>query len=235
MEPVHHPHRHGRAAAPLNVDTDQIIPAVYLKRVTRTGFEDGLFARLARGPGLRAQPTRRTRAPRSWSPGPDFGTGSSREHAVWALQDYGFRVVISSRFGDIFRGNALKGGLLTAAGRSRRTSSALLGGARGRPGHRGDRRPGVADRPWATGDARVGAFDIDDYSRWRLMEGLDDIGLTLRHEDEIAAFEAAPTGLDADHCLTRPPRKLIEGGSKLPLRHNGKRACRCLSRAPFSA
>jgi 3-isopropylmalate/(R)-2-methylmalate dehydratase small subunit len=172
-----------------NVDTDQIIPAVYLKRVTRTGFEDGLFAAWRNDPGfvLNAEPYR---AGSVLVAGPDFGTGSSREHAVWALKDYGFRVVVSSRFADIFRGNAGKQGLLVAT----------------------VDQPGV-ERLWAALEAAPGTevsvdlaartvrcadltvpFAIDDYTRWRLMEGLDDIGLTLKHADQVAAFEAGRAG-----------------------------------------
>jgi len=172
-----------------DVDTDQIIPAEYLKRVTRTGFEDGLFAAwrnddsfvlnnpvYAAGSVLVA--------------GPNFGTGSSREHAVWALQNYGFKAVLSPRFGDIFRGNSGKAGLLT-----------------------GQLDEKVVQRLWDYLDANAGAtitvdlesrtvragngpdaiedsFDIDDYTRWRLLEGLDDIGITLGHEPDIAAYEA---------------------------------------------
>jgi 3-isopropylmalate/(R)-2-methylmalate dehydratase small subunit len=172
-----------------DVDTDQIIPAEYLKRVTRTGFEDGLFAAwrnedsfvlnnpvYAAGSVLVA--------------GPNFGTGSSREHAVWALQNYGFKAVLSPRFGDIFRGNSGKSGLLT-----------------------GQVDEKVVQRLWDYLDANAGAtitvdlesrtvragngpdaiedsFDIDDYTRWRLLEGLDDIGITLGHEPDIAAYEA---------------------------------------------
>ena len=173
-----------------NVDTDQIIPAVYLKRVTRTGFEDGLFS------AWRNDPTFVLNHPAFDEgsvlvAGPDFGTGSSREHAVWALLDYGFRVVISPRFGDIFRGNSGKGGLLAAqvdAGRRR----AAVEAAGERAGHRADRRPAGED---GAGRGPHGdGFEIDDYTRWRLLEGLDDIGLTLRHADEIATFEARRPG-----------------------------------------
>jgi len=178
---------HTGRALPLrrsNVDTDQIIPAVYLKRVTRTGFEDGLFA------AWRADPEFVLNKPEYAGAdvlvaGPDFGTGSSREHAVWALQNYGFKAVISPRFADIFRGNSLKGGLLTV----------LIG-------------EGDVEALWLAIEADptlpvtvdlvarevryadvVLPFDIDDYTRWRLMEGLDDIGLTLRHADDVASFE----------------------------------------------
>jgi len=178
---------HTGRALPLrrsNVDTDQIIPAVYLKRVTRTGFEDGLFA------AWRADPEFVLNKPEYAGAdvlvaGPDFGTGSSREHAVWALQNYGFKAVISPRFADIFRGNSLKGGLLTV----------LIGEA-------------DVEALWLAIEADptlpvtvdlvarevryagvVLPFEIDDYTRWRLMEGLDDIGLTLRHADDVASFE----------------------------------------------
>ena len=129
---------HTGIAVPLkrsNVDTDQIIPAVFLKRVTKTGFEDALFAALAPGPRVRPQPARVRRAPAILVAGPDFGTGSSREHAVWALRDFGFDVVLSPRFGDIFRGNSGKQGLLAAQSSPRRTSSALWAADRGRPGN----------------------------------------------------------------------------------------------------
>ncbi|MFC7493432.1 MULTISPECIES: 3-isopropylmalate dehydratase small subunit [unclassified Nocardioides] len=172
-----------------DVDTDQIIPAEYLKRVTRTGFEDGLFAAWRNDSAFvlnRAEYAAGT----VLVAGPNFGTGSSREHAVWALQNYGFKVVISPRFGDIFRGNSGKAGLLAA---------------------RVDDK--VVQRLWEYLEENVGAtvtvdleartvragegpdaiedsFDIDDYTRWRLLEGLDDIGITLSHDDQIAAFEA---------------------------------------------
>ncbi|WP_433057376.1 3-isopropylmalate dehydratase small subunit [Dactylosporangium sp. CS-033363] len=178
---------HTGTAVPLrrsNVDTDQIIPAVYLKRVTRTGFADGLFN------AWRSDPEFVLNNPvyegaSILVTGPEFGTGSSREHAVWALQDYGFRAVVAPRFGDIFRGNALKGGLLPVE----------LGSEN-------------IEKLWAAIEAdpklevtvdlqarqlRAGAdewdFPLDDFSRWRLLEGLDDIGLTLRHADAITAFE----------------------------------------------
>ncbi|WP_299570788.1 3-isopropylmalate dehydratase small subunit [uncultured Williamsia sp.] len=168
-----------------NVDTDQIIPAVYLKRVTRTGFEDGLFAAWRNDPDfiLNNEP---------WSrgsvlvAGPDFGTGSSREHAVWALSDFGFRVVISSRFADIFRGNAGKAGLVAAE--VEQSDVELIW-------KRLEEAPGteitvsLEDRTVTVGDLVV-RFGIDDYTRWRLMEGLDDIGLTLRQVEAISEFEA---------------------------------------------
>ncbi|KAF0835918.1 3-isopropylmalate dehydratase small subunit [Nocardia caishijiensis] len=167
-----------------NVDTDQIIPAVYLKRVTRTGFEDGLFA------GWRADPEfiLNIEPYRSGSvlvAGPDFGTGSSREHAVWALSDYGFRVVISSRFADIFRGNAGKGGLL-AAQMSQNDVEMLWKLIEEQPGL--ELVVDLSARTVTAGTI-VLPFDIDDYTRWRLLEGLDDIGLTLRQGDAITDFE----------------------------------------------
>ena len=169
-----------------NVDTDQIIPAVYLKRVTRTGFEDGLFSAWRKDPSF----VLNTEAYRDGSvlvAGPDFGTGSSREHAVWALMDYGFRVVISSRFADIFRGNSGKAGLLTA--QVEQGDVELLWKYL-------DNEPGaqitvdLGSRTIHAGELVV-PFAVDDYIRWRLMEGLDDISLTLRHEDDIEAFEDA--------------------------------------------
>ena len=168
-----------------NVDTDQIIPAVYLKRVTRTGFEDGLFAAWRNDPAFVLNQD----AYRGGSvlvAGPDFGTGSSREHAVWALKDYGFTAVLSSRFADIFRGNSGKQGLLTgqvAQDDIERIWTAL------------EASPGLqitvdlAARTATAGDLVI-PFEVDDYTRWRLMEGLDDVGLTLKHVDEIDAFEA---------------------------------------------
>ncbi|MBB1033800.1 3-isopropylmalate dehydratase small subunit [Dietzia sp. CQ4] len=185
MEPIT---THTGIGAPLhrsNVDTDQIIPAEYLKRVTRTGFEDGLFSSwranepdfvLNRAPYDRASVL---------VAGPDFGTGSSREHAVWALKDFGFRVVISSRFADIFRGNSGKSGLVAAQVEQQNVE--LLWKIM-------DERPGLeltvdlGTRTVTAGDVTV-PFEIDDYTRWRLMEGLDDIGLTLRQADAIAEFE----------------------------------------------
>ncbi|MCW2631443.1 MAG: 3-isopropylmalate dehydratase small subunit [Pseudonocardia sp.] len=168
-----------------NVDTDQIIPAVYLKRITRTGFADGLFAAWRNDPEfvLNLEPYRGASV---LVAGPDFGTGSSREHAVWALADAGFRVVISSRFGDIFRGNSGKQGLLTAE--CTQADVELLWKAL-------ETEPGTSvtvdlqERRITCRDIEVG-FEIDDYTRWRLIEGLDDIALTMRHVDEIDAFEA---------------------------------------------
>jgi 3-isopropylmalate/(R)-2-methylmalate dehydratase small subunit len=180
---------HTGTALPLrrsNVDTDQIIPAEYLKRITRHGYEDALFAK------WREDPTFVLNAPEHVGAtilvaGPDFGTGSSREHAVWALQDYGFRVVLSSRFADIFRGNSGKIGLLTAVV-DEDVVQAIWAAVQADPA-----TPVTVDlesRTVAVGE-RVAPFEVDDYVRWRLMEGLDDIGLTLRHADDIAAFEAA--------------------------------------------
>jgi 3-isopropylmalate/(R)-2-methylmalate dehydratase small subunit len=178
---------HTGTALPLrrsNVDTDQIIPAEYLKRVTKTGFADGLFN------AWRADPDFVLNNPAYAGAsiliaGPEFGTGSSREHAVWALRDGGFRAVIAPRFGDIFRGNALKGGLLPV-----------------------ELEPAAVDALWVAveadpalpvtvdlearevrADGHSWAFHLDDFSRWRLLEGLDDIGLTLRHEELIGAYE----------------------------------------------
>ncbi|MEV7694717.1 3-isopropylmalate dehydratase small subunit [Microbacterium sp. NPDC089189] len=179
---------HTGVAAPLRrsaVDTDQIIPAVYLKRVTKTGFEDALFANWRQDPDfILNQPTFSSAS--VLVAGPDFGTGSSREHAVWALRDYGFRVVLSTKFADIFRGNAGKQGLVTGIV-SEPDLEALWAAI--------DAQPGVEftvdldRRDVSVGDIRV-PFEIDDYTRWRLLEGLDDIGLTLRNEDKIAAYEA---------------------------------------------
>ena len=185
MEPFR---THTGIAVPLrrsNVDTDQIIPAVYLKRVTRTGFEDGLFA------GWRTDPNFVLNvAPFSNGSvlvaGPDFGTGSSREHAVWALMDYGFRVVISSRFADIFRGNAGKAGLL-AAEVAQSDVELLWKLIEQHPGL--EITVNLQDRTVSAATVVV-PFTIDDYTAWRLLEGLDDIGLTLRKLDKIEEFEA---------------------------------------------
>ena len=182
-------HTHTGIGVPLrrsNVDTDQIIPAVYLKRVTRTGFEDGLFAAWRTDPGfiLNLSPFDKGSV---LVAGPDFGTGSSREHAVWALMDYGFRVVISPRFADIFRGNAGKAGLL-AAQVSQDDVELLWKLIEQSPGL--EITVNLQDRTITAGTAVV-PFTIDDYTAWRLLEGLDDIGLTLRKRDEIEAFEAS--------------------------------------------
>jgi 3-isopropylmalate/(R)-2-methylmalate dehydratase small subunit len=179
---------HTGVAVPLrrsNVDTDQIIPAVYLKRVTRTGFEDGLFAAWRNDPAfVLNDPVYATGS--VLVAGPDFGTGSSREHAVWALQNYGFKVVIGSRFGDIFRGNSGKAGLLVATV-DQDIVEKLWEIAESEPGI-----TFTVDLNHRTIEAadNVFTFTIDDYTRHRLLEGLDDIGLTLTHADEIAAFEA---------------------------------------------
>lgn len=168
-----------------NVDTDQIIPAVYLKRVTRTGFEDGLFAGWRTDPNfvLNLSPFDKGSV---LVAGPDFGTGSSREHAVWALMDYGFRVVISSRFADIFRGNAGKAGLL-AAEVAQSDVELLWKLIEQNPGL--EITVNLQDRTVAAGTVVV-PFEVDDYTAWRLLEGLDDIGLTLRKLDQIVEFEA---------------------------------------------
>ena len=179
---------HTGIAVPLrnsNVDTDQIIPAVYLKRVTRTGFEDGLFAAWRGDPGF----VLNNSAYASGSvliAGPDFGTGSSREHAVWALQNYGFKVVIGSRFGDIFRSNSGKAGLLVALV-PQETVEELWAFAESQPG--AEVTVDLASGTITAGE-QVFDFSIDDYTRHRLLEGLDDIGLTLQHADAIAAYEA---------------------------------------------
>jgi 3-isopropylmalate/(R)-2-methylmalate dehydratase small subunit len=167
-----------------NVDTDQIIPAVYLKRVSRTGFEDGLFAawRADEHFVLNLGPFR---AGSVLVAGPDFGTGSSREHAVWALSDYGFRVVVSARFADIFRGNAGKQGLL-AAECAQSDVEQLWKLLETEPGT--EVTVDLQDKTVRAKDF-VAPFHIDDYTRWRLLEGLDDIALTLRHEDAIGTFE----------------------------------------------
>ncbi|MET0190291.1 MAG: 3-isopropylmalate dehydratase small subunit [Pseudonocardia sediminis] len=168
-----------------NVDTDQIIPAVYLKRVTRTGFEDGLFSAWRNDPSfiLTQEPFTRGSV---LVAGADFGTGSSREHAVWALMDYGFRVVISSRFADIFRGNSSKGGLV-AAEVAQPDVELLWKLLENEPGT--EVTVDLQEKTVQAKDITV-PFDIDDYARWRLLEGLDDIGLTLRQADAIDAFEA---------------------------------------------
>jgi 3-isopropylmalate/(R)-2-methylmalate dehydratase small subunit len=167
-----------------NVDTDQIIPAVFLKRVTKTGFEDALFYQWRQDPAFELNDPTYAGASVLVA-GHDFGTGSSREHAVWALRDYGFRVVLSTRFGDIFRGNSGKQGLV--AGTVTEADLEKLWGAL-------DDNPGIAvtvdlvAKKASIGDLAV-PFDIDDYTRWRLLEGLDDIALTLRDEERIAEFE----------------------------------------------
>ena len=179
--------KHTGSGVPLrrsNVDTDQIIPAVYLKRVTRSGFEDGLFNAWRNDPEFVLNQEAYKKGTVLVA-GVDFGTGSSREHAVWALQNYGFKAVISSRFADIFRGNSLKGGLLTviidqsdveniwAAIEADPTTQITVD----------------LDTRTVSYNSTVLPFEIDDYTRWRLMEGLDDIGLTLKETDSIDSFE----------------------------------------------
>jgi 3-isopropylmalate/(R)-2-methylmalate dehydratase small subunit len=179
--------RHTGVGVPLrrsDVDTDQIIPAVYLKRVSRTGFQDGLFAAW-RGHEDFVLNDEAYRNGSVLVAGPDFGTGSSREHAVWALLDYGFRVVISPRFGDIFRGNAGKQGLL-AAQCERVDVESLWKLLETEPGT--EVTVDLTEQTVQAKDLTV-AFTIDRYTRWRLLEGLDDIALSLRHAEEIDAFE----------------------------------------------
>ena len=179
---------HTGIAAPLKrsaVDTDQIIPAVYLKRVTKTGFEDALFY------GWRQDPEFVLNRPefqgaRVLVAGADFGTGSSREHAVWALRDFGFDVVLSPRFGDIFRGNSGKQGLL-AAQISEEDVEKIWAAIDANPGI--EATVDLVERTVTVGDLQL-PFEVDDYTRWRLLEGLDDIGLTLRDEALITEFEA---------------------------------------------
>ena len=183
---------HTGVAMPLrrsNVDTDQIIPAVYLKRVTRAGFEDGLFAAWRNDPSFVLNRPEYAEASVLVA-GPDFGTGSSREHAVWALQNHGFRVVLSSRVADIFRSNAGKAGLLAAQVDEKVVQ---------RIWDHLDQHPGATltvdleSRTLRAGDgpdAIEDSFDIDDYTRWRLLEGLDDVGITLSHAEDIDAYEA---------------------------------------------
>ena len=167
------------------VDTDQIIPAKFLKRITKTGYDDALFYEWRQDPSfiLNTEPYQNGRV---LVTGPDFGTGSSREHAVWALRDFGFGAVISSRFGDIFRGNAGKQGLVTAVV-PQEVVERIWAELEAHPGT--EVAVDVAEREVTCG-AVTAPFEIDEYTRWRLMEGLDDIGLTLRHEDAITAFEA---------------------------------------------
>ena len=185
MEPII---KHTGIGVPLrssSVDTDQIIPAVYLKRVTKTGFDDALFANWRKDPefNLNQEPYKHGSV---LVAGPDFGTGSSREHAVWALRDYGFKVVISARFADIFRGNSGKQGLVTA--QVAQDDIELIWKAL-------EHEPGTEitvdlESKTVTVGALVVPFEIDDYVRWRLMEGLDDIGLTLQNLEAIEAYEA---------------------------------------------
>lgn len=179
--------KHTGTAVPLrrsNVDTDQIIPAVYLKRVTRSGFEDGLFSAWRSDPDFVLNKPEFAQGTILVA-GVDFGTGSSREHAVWALQNYGFKAVISSRFADIFRGNSLKGGLLTVI--LPQDEIEMLWSAI-------ETNPQTEvtvdlESKSVSYNGNTIAFALDDYTRWRLMEGLDDIGLTLRHTDAVRDFE----------------------------------------------
>ena len=180
---------HTGTALPLrrsNVDTDQIIPAVYLKRVTKTGFEDGLFAAWRNDPNFVLNQPQYAGATILVA-GPDFGTGSSREHAVWALQNYGFKVIVGSRFGDIFRGNSGKSGLLIAVV-EQKIVEVIWDLVEANPAV-----PLTVDlvEQRITGRDFNTEFEIDPYTRWRLLEGLDDIGLTMRHAAEIEAFERA--------------------------------------------
>ena len=185
--------KHTGRAVPLrrsNVDTDQIIPAVYLKRITRSGFEDGLFAAWRSDPEFVLNQHEYEGATILIA-GVDFGTGSSREHAVWALQNYGFKVVFSSRFADIFRGNSLKAGLLTVI-LPESEIEALWEVTEREPSTEitvdlESRTVAYLD---STGAERRIPFEMDDFTRWRLMEGLDDIGLTLRHTEMVTDFEA---------------------------------------------
>ncbi|MEY4067187.1 MAG: hypothetical protein RLZ69_506 [Actinomycetota bacterium] len=168
-----------------NVDTDQIIPAVYLKRITKTGYDDALFAAWRGEPDfiLNQEPYK---AGQVLIAGPDFGTGSSREHAVWALRDYGFKAVFSSKFADIFRGNSGKQGLLAGVISDADTEK-LWAAVEAQPGI--GATVDLQNRTVSVGSLSV-PFEIDDYTRWRLLEGLDDIGLTLQNEQAIADFEA---------------------------------------------
>jgi 3-isopropylmalate/(R)-2-methylmalate dehydratase small subunit len=168
-----------------NVDTDQIIPAVFLRRVSKTGYDDALFYAWRQDPEfvLNQEPYK---AGKILIAGTDFGTGSSREHAVWALRDYGFTAVLSPRFGDIFRGNSGKAGLL-AGQISEADTEKLWAAIEANPGI--DATVDLVARTASVGELTV-SFDIDDYTRWRLLEGLDDIGLTLREEERITEFES---------------------------------------------
>ncbi|NUR64086.1 MAG: 3-isopropylmalate dehydratase small subunit [Catenulispora sp.] len=178
---------HTGRALPLrrsNVDTDQIIPAVYLKRITRTGFEDGLFAAWRADPEFILN-SEQYQGVSILVAGPDFGTGSSREHAVWALKDYGFKVVLSARFADIFRGNSAKDGLLTAV-LSQDDIELLWKLLENNP--EAEVTVDLEAREVRV-EGHVFTFEVDDYTRWRLLEGLDDISLTLRHAEAIDEFE----------------------------------------------
>jgi len=194
--------KHTGTAVPLrrsNVDTDQIIPAVYLKRVTRSGFEDGLFSAWRSDPEFVLNKAQ-YKAGTILVAGVDFGTGSSREHAVWALQNYGFKAVISSRFADIFRGNSLKGGLLTVI-IEQSDVEALWAAIEANPATSVSVDLEVRTVSY---NKVVLPFAIDDYTRWRLMEGLDDIGLTVKNADSIDSFEKSRTSL-------KPPPLPIRG------------------------
>jgi 3-isopropylmalate/(R)-2-methylmalate dehydratase small subunit len=181
---------HTGTAVPLrrsNVDTDQIIPAVYLKRVTRTGFEDGLFNAWRTNEPDFVLNRPQYQGASILVAGPDFGTGSSREHAVWALMDYGFKAVISPRFADIFRGNSLKAGLLTVV-LDEKVVQRLWDDIEQDPSTEVTVDLVEREVRWS---GEVHGFELDDYTRWRLLEGLDDIGLTLRHADEVESYEAS--------------------------------------------
>ena len=185
--------KHTGSALPLrrsNVDTDQIIPAVYLKRITKSGFEDGLFGAWRNDPEFVLNKPQYKSATILVA-GPDFGTGSSREHAVWALQNYGFKVVLSSRFADIFRGNSLKGGLLTVI-ISQEEVEKLWATIEVAP--QTEITVDLDSRTVSYEGTSLN-FDLDDYTRWRLMEGLDDIGLTLAQSGSIDAFEGKRSSL----------------------------------------
>jgi 3-isopropylmalate/(R)-2-methylmalate dehydratase small subunit len=180
--------KHSGSALPLrrsNVDTDQIIPAVYLKRITKSGFEDGLFGAWRNDPEfVLNQPQYKSAT--VLVAGPDFGTGSSREHAVWALQNYGFKVVLSSRFADIFRGNSQKAGLLTVI-LPQDEIEKLWQVIETKPD---TQITADLESKTVSYDGKSIAFEIDDYTRWRLMEGLDDIGLTFTKIDRVSEFES---------------------------------------------
>lgn len=168
-----------------NVDTDQIIPAVFLKRITKTGYDDALFSAWRNDPEfVLNQPAYQGAS--VLVAGPDFGTGSSREHAVWALRDFGFKVVLSPKFGDIFRGNSGKQGLVAGV-ISEADTEALWSALEAQPGI--EITVDLVAQTATIGDLKV-AFEIDEYTKWRLLEGLDDIGLTLRDEQAITDFEA---------------------------------------------
>lgn len=179
---------HTGRAVPLrrsNVDTDQIIPAHWLKKITRDGFEDGLFEAWRKDPEFVTNRPERAGATVLVA-GPDFGTGSSREHAVWALQNFGFKTVISSRFADIFRGNSLKNGLLTVV-LPQETVEQLWKLTEADP--TAEITVDLVDRQ-VRAEGVVAEFELDDNARWRLLEGLDDISLTLQNEADIATYES---------------------------------------------